>query len=108
MFGNKRRQAMQKHLSKSLPKEVITAIQENDINTVKAFIEKANNVNMVDSYGATLLHWVAYYGNLDLAKFILSKGADPNLKDIRGNTPAASALNAKNYEMSILLASKVT
>ena len=99
---------MQKHLSKSLPKEIIIAIQENDINTVKTFIEKTDNINMGDSYGATMLHWVAYYGNLDLAKFLLSKGADPNLEDILGNTPAASALNAKNYEMFILLVSKIT
>lgn len=92
----------------SLPNEIITAIQKSDINTVKTFIEKTDNVNMVDSYGATMLHWVAYYGNLDLAKFLLSKGADPNLKDIQGNTPTASALKAKNYEMSILLATKIT
>jgi ankyrin repeat protein len=63
---------------------------------------------MSDNYGATMLHWTAHYGNLDLAKFLLSKGADPHSKDTQGNTPFSIAFNNKNYDMAILLGGKIT
>lgn len=65
---------MQNRLSETLPNEIITAIQRNDTNTVKTFIENTDDINMADRYGATMLHWVVYSGNFDLAKFLLSKG----------------------------------
>ena len=97
---------MQKRLSETLPNEIIIAIQRNDTSTVKTFIEKMDDVNMVDRYGATMLHWSVHKGNSDLAKFLLSKGADPDLKDKQGNTPISVAIINEDVDMIVLLSSK--
>lgn len=38
--------------------------------------------------GMTALHLAAMTGNIRIAKKLLLKGADKNLKDSRGSTPA--------------------
>ncbi|WP_353289147.1 ankyrin repeat domain-containing protein [Wolbachia endosymbiont (group A) of Pogonocherus hispidulus] len=42
--------------------------------------------------GATPLHFAAYYGHLDTAKFLVEKGANINVEDNYKNTPMGLAI----------------
>jgi len=49
------------------------------------------NIHATDNDGSTPLHFAAEYGNLEVVKLLLKRGADKNLKDKYGNTPLESA-----------------
>jgi ankyrin repeat protein len=40
--------------------------------------------------GETLLHYAALSGHLNVVKFLLEHGVDPNVQGVEGNTPSAS------------------
>ena len=48
-------------------------------------------INQQDMEGMTALHLAAMTGNIRIAKKLLLKGADKNLRDSRGITPAEEA-----------------
>jgi ankyrin repeat protein len=54
---------------------------------VKKGIESGANVNAINSSGFTSLHHAVMNGNLQLIQLLISQGADPNVKDNKGNTP---------------------
>lgn len=65
-------------------------------------------VNTKDySSGETALHIVAKRGDATYTRFLLQKGANPNLRDGRGNTPLMTAVSAGAQPLiAILLAAK--
>ncbi len=82
---------------------------------VKAIVELSCDVNCVYFSQNTLLHWAACFRKLDLMKYILSIGADVNLKNSVGNTPLHQILqNSSSLEslhlihdsVSLLIANK--
>ena len=75
----------------------LTAIREAKGNDVLAILNKPGStiVNTRDiGSGEGALHIVARRGDEAYLRFLLQKGADPNLKDGRGNTPLLAAVNA--------------
>jgi ankyrin repeat protein len=59
----------------------------------KRFIEKNNmNVNCLGKSGSVPLGVAASRGNLSLVKYLLEKGANPNLKDVDGYTALFDAV----------------
>ena len=56
------------------------------------FSEKGKNLDEpYDSEGATILHYAAAHGYLDLTRFLLSKGVQVNNQDKEGWTPLHAA-----------------
>jgi ankyrin repeat protein len=55
-------------------------------------------------YEATLLHLAVASGKIDVLKFLLEKGADPNVKDSDGLIPIIYAADNKNKEAMLYLA----
>ncbi|WP_374131005.1 ankyrin repeat domain-containing protein [Sphingomonas sp. 28-62-20] len=83
-------------LSQSPGSKFLSAVKEEKNNEVVAALSVggATVVNTRDfSSRETALHIVAKRGNLLYTRFLLQKGADPNLRDIKGNTPLMVAVS---------------
>ena len=65
------------------------------MNIMRHLATKCSNLNDTTLSGQTILHVVAELGFLSEVKFLLELGADPTVKDIRGDTPL---MVAKKYE----------
>ncbi len=90
-------------------------IQREDLKSVSMLVDAGVPVDVPNQDGITPLMLVAQ-GNqyrsyrigeyLELAKYLISKGADPARVDKNGKTPATYALEKNNYDLLLLLDSK--
>ena len=76
--------------SAAQPPVQFTAAEQAEIDTFLITYGSALK-ELLEVDGTTLLHWAAGLGNLVVAKFLISQGADVNAKDNKGNTPLHSA-----------------
>ncbi|TXG36982.1 ankyrin repeat domain-containing protein [Seonamhaeicola maritimus] len=53
----------------------------NDLKQIKIFTRFGMKVNMTDKLGFTALRYAAGRGNIEIVKFLLSKGADPTIME---------------------------
>lgn len=82
-----------------------TAAAENNMAEVKRLIETANvSVDQPDEFGDTALHAACQNGRNDIAKYLLSKGANPNVRNNVGSTPLHKLLASKYEQKAILKA----
>lgn len=70
---------------------LLTAIKSNDqsLETVRLLVENGADVNRGDVSGWTPLHEACSKGDLELVKYLVSKGADKSLRNKDGATPFA-------------------
>ncbi len=79
----------------------LQAVREEDGTKVNDILGQPGQtiINTKDrSTGEGALHIVAKNGNLAYLRFLLAKGANPDLQDNRGNTPALIAVDAGSVE----------
>lgn len=80
------------------------ACRNNNMESVKMLLENGADINQTTrSGGASPLHRAAYMGHSVLAKYLLSKGADPGLQDNDGKTPLHKAAERGHIEVYQLL-----
>ncbi|MEN2748578.1 ankyrin repeat domain-containing protein [Sphingomonas sp. T9W2] len=87
----------------------LKAIRDEDGNKVNDILGQPGQtiINTKDrSTGEGALHIVAKNGNLTYLRFLLAKGANPNIQDNRGNTPALLAVEAGSVEAINALAAR--
>ncbi len=81
---------------KKLKKMFLGAITNLDEDAIKETLVESRelidsgqlNINgHIKDTGSTFLHTAVWYRKLDLVKFLLAHGADPNARNIKGNTP---------------------
>ncbi|WP_028666265.1 ankyrin repeat domain-containing protein [Runella zeae] len=72
---------------------VTLAINNRASNDVIKFLieQEGNNVNKKTHDSRIYLHWAASSGNAEIVEYLLTKGANINDQDSRGNTPATFA-----------------
>lgn len=70
---------------------LVRAARNNDPDEVKAQLSAGSSVNSTDGTGTTALHNAAYFGNLEMLKLLMEKGAGIEVKNNRGMTPLLSA-----------------
>ena len=79
----------------------LKAIRDEDGNKVNDILGQPGQtiINTKDrTTGEGALHIVAKSGNLTYLRFLLAKGANPNIQDNRGNTPALLAVEAGSVD----------
>lgn len=71
----------------------------NDIIQIKEILKniKPTQLNKKASYFGTSLHIACDDNNIDIVRLLLTAGADPEIKDVSGNTPLAIAIE-RGYE----------
>ena len=69
------------------------AARNSRVADVKAALEQGTDIDAVDGYGLTALHWSAINGCIDLAKLLINRGANinPREQNITNMTPYALA-----------------
>src|SRR5262249_12093869 len=83
------------------------AVQAGDLDRVRAEIAAGADVNGRDDLGATPLHDAAWNGHVEVAAFLLDRGADVKARHLEGgSTPLAYAVIKNNLAMVALLLSK--
>ncbi len=81
----------------------IHASVEGGIGITRLLIEAGANVNAVQQAGLTLLHAAAMTGQLELAKLLLARGADPGARAADGRNALEIARDAKQQALVDLL-----
>lgn len=75
---------------------LINAVIENKPDFIYWLVDNGANINAQDRIGYSVLHFAGQNFLVDIAKFFLEKGTNPNLQDIHGNTALWTAIfNAK-------------
>jgi ankyrin repeat protein len=92
---------------KDVNDEFFAAARHGDIAAVKAFLDKGTDVNTKTRYGSTALFYACDRGNVELVKFLLERGADPDARDtFYGATPMTWAADKGHVEVVRLLVEK--
>jgi ankyrin repeat protein len=78
-----------------------------DLDTMRELItnevDKSIDINEQDRSGTTVLHWAVRRWYFDLAKLALQKDAEPNIKDVDGNSPLHIASHSGDHAAKMLL-----
>jgi ankyrin repeat protein len=78
----------------------------NDLDGIKKIIsENPDRINQIDKDGNSFLHRAVHTGNVDMVKFLVSRGADVNVKDNYGQTPVQIAAQLDDVQIIIHLVS---
>ena len=56
------------------------AVRGHDRLAAERLIREGHDLNELDDFGMTPLHWAVYGGYMDLVRTLLEAGADPNRK----------------------------
>jgi len=80
------------------------AVKANDLTPIHAALRNGMDVNARDFLGFTLLHWSAYFGQADIAAFLLDHGAEIDALDRKGRSPILlAALQEQAATANLLL-----
>lgn len=86
------------------PDDLLEAVRRGDLTGVKAALDAGVAVDTPFRYERTALSFAADRGNLEIARLLLERGADPNKKDsFYGATPMTWASDKANVAMARLL-----
>lgn len=70
---------------------LVDATKRNDPKAARALIQQGADVNTPQADGATPLHWVAHWDDLETADLLLRRGANVNAEEDTGVTPLVLA-----------------
>lgn len=83
---------------------MLAAAREGDLDAVRGWVEAGRPVDAVDRYDTTALMMAARGGHLEVARYLLEHGADPEHGEaFFGSTPLAAALRREQWELAVLL-----
>jgi len=85
--------------------ELNASIGVGDITNVQRLVQAGVNVNCQSSKGTkyTPLHWAVFEHEYQIASFLLDHGANPNLRDIHGETAVDLLKHYDSTNAAILL-----
>ncbi len=83
----------------SSPGDVVTAAKQQDKVILRALLDRQADVNAAQADGATALHWLAYWDDLETVTLLIAAGADVNTANDLGVTPLSLACNNGNTSL---------
>jgi len=78
------------------------AAREGDVETGRVMLDAGVDVNILDADNTSPLVVSTLNKRYSFAKFLLERGADPNLADVRGRAALYAALDLRNEDYSAL------
>ena len=91
----------------SVSNALCDAVRSGDLRAVKEQLTNGIDINAGDSeFGVTALSWAALLDDTEIAKFLIEKSADVNMKNRDGSTPLHSAAFLGRSEIAELLIQK--
>ncbi|MBV9503788.1 MAG: ankyrin repeat domain-containing protein [Acidobacteriia bacterium] len=78
------------------------AAREGDVETGRVMLDGGVDVNLVDADHTSALVVSVLNKHYTFAKFLLDRGADPNIADVRGRAALYAALDMRNEDYSAL------
>lgn len=84
---------------------LIRAAMLKRIEIARMLIMKKSNINIVNKQNKTPLHYAIQNEDYNMVKLLLSMGANPNIKDIKGKTAIAYAKASHNMLVKQLVTS---
>ncbi len=78
---------------------LILAIVGNQTIMAKYLINNGANVNIITKFNENSLHWVAVKGNISIAKILLDRGVNKNIRNIHGKTALDLAVEQNRDEI---------
>ena len=84
--------------------KLIEAVMYQDLDAVKTAISQGTDINYQDpTSGSTALILAANYGFVDIAKFLIEKGADVDLQAKNGTSPLMAAAGSSEDIFRLLI-----
>ena len=68
-----------------------------NVAVLEYLLDSGANIDDTDSFGDTPLHHAAFDGHRRIVEFLLSKGADPTIRNLNGATPLAVAITKEEH-----------
>jgi hypothetical protein len=84
--------------AKAKEETLLTAARKGDLATVKSLVESGVPVNCKNRYGITPLFYSAWGGSEEVARYLISKGADVNVSDTFYKMNALGTAISKKHE----------
>ena len=75
------------------------ASTEGNIEKVMGYIASGVSINAQDEFGFSPLHAATQYGHINLLEYLLSNGADVNIRDADGDTALLVCENQACFEL---------
>ncbi|WP_338405958.1 ankyrin repeat domain-containing protein [Wolbachia endosymbiont (group A) of Longitarsus flavicornis] len=99
---------MIEQVQSDLDEGLLTAVQDGNLNEAEGLVSRNANVNTTDIYSWTPLHWAAFEDRLEIARFLIKKGADINAADKGpyGKKPVHVAIENNSKDIIGFLLSK--
>jgi uncharacterized protein len=82
------------------------AAREGDIDSGEAILKAGGDINQVDVDGTSGLVVALMNQHYSFAKFLLDRGANPNLADVKGRAALYAAIDIRNEDYSAMPARK--
>lgn len=82
---------------------IFDGARSGDLNLLREAIEAGLPVDLTNSSGNTLLMLSSYAGHVELVKYLISKGSNPNLLNDRGQSPLSGAIFKDFRSVAIVL-----
>ncbi len=76
-------------------------LENNSLETIKFLLDQGNDVNKLTHDARTYIFWAAYKGNVQLMKYLVSKGARTDLIDQHGYTLMMFAASTGQENMEV-------
>ena len=93
----------EKQFSSDVIKHFFNSVKNEDFSTMKNYLQMGMDIDVRDSYEATILMHASFYGYTYMVKFLIDSGAELNLQQKKGWTALMMASQNGHIEVVKLL-----